>query len=337
MLDTTMVHMNNNYRYILTVVDLFSKKAWAVPLKTKFADEIVEGLKQVFAANGKTPTILQSDNGGEFANAQIDNFLKEKKVKSIHSLAYKPTSQGAVERFNQTLKHLIYAQFSLYGTKKWTDVLPELLKNYNSSVHSTTNRTPDELHASASKQVRRRTIRRIKAKARMAVKLTQKVHSDLKKGDWVRVHVKGDTSKFKPAYKAQWSKKLYQVVSKSKPANPLMQPTYALKAQNGDKITTRFGRGELLKVPAPDTFTNEQPQRPDFADGTIFNREQHMQRMSEARHQEPAVIPTPRSRPGTRSTVTLPTAGSRYEELVAIDPSADYRQQYPSHRQQSKK
>lgn len=82
--DPTMVHMNNGMTYCLTVVDIFSKKAWAVPLKTKHAEEIVKALKIVIAEAGTKPTVLQSDNGTDFKNETIDGYFREVGIKAIH-------------------------------------------------------------------------------------------------------------------------------------------------------------------------------------------------------------------------------------------------------------
>lgn len=78
------------------MVDIFSKKAWTIPLKTKHATEIVKALMKVVAEAGTTPTILQSDNGAEFKNETLDRCLQQVEIKAIHLLAYTPTSQGAI-------------------------------------------------------------------------------------------------------------------------------------------------------------------------------------------------------------------------------------------------
>ena len=56
--------------------------------------------------------MLQFNNGSEFKNGIVDDFLKSQNVKSIHSIAYKPTSQRAIKRFNQTLKHLTQVEIT---------------------------------------------------------------------------------------------------------------------------------------------------------------------------------------------------------------------------------
>ena len=72
--------------------------------------------------------------------------LSEHGVQHAPSSAYHPQSQRQAERLNQTFKRLLYAYMTRNNTKFWVRALPALLRNYNSSVHSTTGCTPDELH-----------------------------------------------------------------------------------------------------------------------------------------------------------------------------------------------
>ena len=285
--------------------------------------------------------ILQLDNSSKFKNKVVDGFLAEEGVKPIHSLVYTPQSQGAVERTNQMLKHMIFQQLSLFNTKKWADVLPALAQNYNTAVHSTTKMTPNDLHNATAPSMkasreRRVAIGRIVQRAETMVQERARVFAPLKKGDWVRVHLNSDASKFRKQYKAQWSQRAYTVAAVSRPANTaLTQPTYLLATEEGKRLSGRFGRGQLLKVPPPAEWNETQAVRPDFSNGKIFDREGHLRRV-QAVNREVRTPSTPRTpaptptRPGTRSTTTLPTAGgkTRYEQLVAIDPTADYSRQY---------
>jgi len=318
MSDAKMVHFNNGMTYSLNVIDLYSKKAWAVPIKTKAAEEIVRGLREIFEKDGP-PSILQSDNGSEFKNQVLDTFLKSRNVKSIHSLAYKPTSQGAIERWNQTLKHLIYQHFTQFNTKKWVDVLPSLVENYNTSIHSTTSQRPNKLHQETQQKVIQKVAAGIRDKALRQVESTKKKFTDLKKGDWVRVHV-GHGNAFKKSFKSQWSKSIYKVVSRSKPKNPLLQPTYAIETKDGVKISNRFGRGELLKVPDPETFSENPATRPDFSNGDIFNWEQHLRNIQQQK--KPAAPKQMAAKPvASRTRKSLLTASVRKDIVDNFKPT----------------
>jgi len=302
MSDPKVIFMNNGHTFVLNIIDLYSKKAWSQPLKSKSVQEIVRGLKEIFKTDGP-PKILQSDNGTEFKNTIVDDFLKKNNVKSIHSIAYKPTSQGAIERFNQTLKHLIFQHFTQFNTKKYTDVLPLLVENYNTTIHSSTREKPNNIHnLPQSKQV----LREIKIKARDSIQHTQKQFVNLQKGDFVRVHVNNGNS-FKKSYKSQWSKLAYIVISRSKPKTPLLQPGYKIQGINGLKITNSFSRRELLKVPPPEEWGVQRPNRPDFSNGEIFDREAHLRKIQNKRRQAATTsIPAALSLP-SRNTTTQPS------------------------------
>ena len=88
------------YIWILTVIDCFSKFAWAYHLKSKETILICEILCKLFFKEG-IPLILQSDNAGEF----VSNIIKYMRL--INGSPYTPTTQGQFERFNKTLKCLL--------------------------------------------------------------------------------------------------------------------------------------------------------------------------------------------------------------------------------------
>lgn len=69
---------NDRYRYILVVIDVFSKYAWAVPLKTKGAIEVTQAFEEIFKQSGRHPKIgLTHDEGREFENETMRNLAKK--------------------------------------------------------------------------------------------------------------------------------------------------------------------------------------------------------------------------------------------------------------------
>jgi len=78
-------------------------------LKHKTGLDVKIGLSSIFLE--RRPLILQSDNGGEFRNEVVRSLLAQYHIKQVFSKAYTPTTQGLVERFNQTLKAKIYNGF----------------------------------------------------------------------------------------------------------------------------------------------------------------------------------------------------------------------------------
>ena len=93
--------VNDGTTFILTVIDVFSKLAWCVPLKNKSAASLVAAFTQLLS-NG-APNTLQTDKGTEFLNRSLQKLLKEH---GVHHFAThnEETKASIVERFNRTLK-----------------------------------------------------------------------------------------------------------------------------------------------------------------------------------------------------------------------------------------
>ena len=143
----------SGYRWVLTILDCFSKYAWAFPLKTKETNQICLLLWELFSKEGVTE-ILQSDNGGEFVSLIIRNLMPKLGIKLINGSPYTPTSQGQVERFNRTLKSLLRKEIqieisrnNLTVVEDWANVLlRRVIESYRHKIHRSLSRTPWELY-----------------------------------------------------------------------------------------------------------------------------------------------------------------------------------------------
>jgi len=99
-LDVNLIDMsewarsNNSRRYAVSIIDCFSKYAWLLPITQKKTEKVLEVLGPFLKEH--TPKVLQSDNGGEFTNAQMKELLEDLHIKHISSLPYKPSSNGQV-------------------------------------------------------------------------------------------------------------------------------------------------------------------------------------------------------------------------------------------------
>ena len=131
---------NDGYNYILTVIDVYSKFAWALPIRTKTGDHITEAFKEIFKS--AIPKLIQTDKGTEFINKKTQELFKQHNINWFAT--ENETKAQIVERFNRTLKTRMYRYFTAKDTKRWIDVLDELVSNYNSSYHSTIKMTPNE-------------------------------------------------------------------------------------------------------------------------------------------------------------------------------------------------
>ncbi len=139
--DLIDVPTERGYKKILTVIDLYTRYAWAKPLKSKKGSEVKQAFEKIFKESGRKPKQLFVDKGTEFYNSQ---------VKPLFDRTYSTENSGksvVCERFNKTLKNMMFKQFTIQGHQKWLKILPEIVNKYNNTIHSSINEKP----ANASK------------------------------------------------------------------------------------------------------------------------------------------------------------------------------------------
>ena len=222
---------NNGYRFILTVIDIFSRYAWARPLKTKRGVEVAAAFKDIFD-EGRIPKRIQTDQGKEFENREVRNLFQQHNIElfSVKS-AYKA---AMVERFNRTLKTKLWKYFTANLNQNWTKVLQDVVETYNNSVHRMIGRKPKDINASNVAEVRDENMRKRK-------KVTTK--SDIKVGDKVRISkVK---SVFEKGYLPNWTEEIFTVESINTKFSPI---SYKLKDYNGEVIEGSFYRYEIQPI-----------------------------------------------------------------------------------------
>lgn len=247
--------LNEGYRYCYNVIDCFTKRAWVIPTKTKEQKEWVGHLKKIFEDYG-APKVLQGDN--EFrdsAQSLYGKLCKKYKVEIKNSNAFSPNTNGAIERFNKTLKEKIAFTFTTYNTKGWKEGLSDIVANYNNSQHSTTGFTPNELEAAEPGSEKVKTAgARIITKAHKMAKGKPKL-PPLSVGDTVRVSHKPEIDKFKnKILKYKFSIELYEVISQERNFG---EPAFKLKnIETGESLGRLYYRSELLKID-PDKLDTE--------------------------------------------------------------------------------
>jgi transposase InsO family protein len=143
--DLSSLAIYDKYKYLLNVIDIFSRYAWSVPLKGKTGSSITSALKSLF--ENRKPITIQSDKGTEFVNATVQQYLKRQGV-SFHK-THNPDINGAViERFNKSLKTRMFKYFTKNNTYRYLDVINKLLTGYSNSVHSTIGMPPSKVNPS---------------------------------------------------------------------------------------------------------------------------------------------------------------------------------------------
>uniref|UniRef100_A0A8R1E486 RNA-directed DNA polymerase n=1 Tax=Caenorhabditis japonica TaxID=281687 RepID=A0A8R1E486_CAEJA len=128
-------------RYALTILDLFTKYGIAVPIPDKKAETVFKAFAERWAVGeGRIPHTLLTDQGKEFANGLFEQFNTMLKIKHVMTKGYNSRANGAVERFNKTIMHIVKKKVAL--PIKWDDQLPYAVYAYNSIAHRTTGDTP---------------------------------------------------------------------------------------------------------------------------------------------------------------------------------------------------
>ena len=98
-----MEDKGRTYRYIISIMDVFSRFVWLRPISCKTSATVANHLSSLYLKIG-CPKVIQHDWGQEFAGA-VDILMDKLHVKVIGSSAYQPQSQGKIERMRQELKN----------------------------------------------------------------------------------------------------------------------------------------------------------------------------------------------------------------------------------------
>jgi len=114
---------NKNYKCILTVIDCFTKQAWALPLKSKTGKEVTGAMFKILPEG--SPKLLQVDNGKEFYNTIFDALMTKYNIHKYST--FRILKACIVEGFNRTLKEKMFREFIARGSHEWISILPMLL------------------------------------------------------------------------------------------------------------------------------------------------------------------------------------------------------------------
>jgi hypothetical protein len=286
--------LNNGVKYLLTVIDAFSKRAWVYGLKNKEDKGVSDSMQAIFESDGK-PLVVVSDNGSEFISHDLNQLLDLYDVRHIYTKAYSPQSNAQIERFNKTIKTKIYKFMQHYNTQHYIDALADLVKNYNNTVHSVTKRKPIELHALAIENPRSNAKVSLETQAqfdeakrgieKQAAKwLDETAELPLKdnivQGTYVRIaeetKVEVKRSKlFRKSYERKWSQEIYKVAYVNLAEKDTQPDSYTLMDSTGEIMNGVYYRDQLQAVNIKE-LKKFDGERPDFSNGRVFNREKFL-------------------------------------------------------------
>ena len=140
-----LANENENNCYILVCIDVFSRKLFTTPVKTKSSEDMIQGFERIFKQSKFIPWQICTDGGKEFTSHKVQNYFKTKQIKHFVLLTSTDFHAGVVERANRTLKERIYRYFTNTGKRCWIKVLPRLTNAINNSINRTLGRAPNDI------------------------------------------------------------------------------------------------------------------------------------------------------------------------------------------------
>ena len=216
---------NNGIRFLLCVIDIFSKYAWVVPLKEKKGISTVKAFQIILKQSNRKPNKIWVDKGSEFYNAYFKKWLRDDNI-VMHSTHNEGKSVVA-ETFIRTLKSKIYKYMTSISKNVYIDKLDDIVDEYNNTYHTTIKMKPadvkDNTYINPDKEINNK-------------------DPKFKAGDYIRI------SKYKnifaKGYMPNWSEEVF-VIKKVKNTAPW---TYVINDLNGEEITGKFYEKELKKT-----------------------------------------------------------------------------------------
>jgi len=227
---STLSRYNGGNKWILTAIDVYSRRAWAFPLKNKMPTLVKPHLQAVFykirTDYPKVKLSLSVDTGSEF-KGPVNTLLKEYNVAVSRG---KPgdgtkTRTALSESFNRTLLRMLYKFMNSTGKSNWVDHLDKFINNYNKRINSGIKAVPMKVYDGAEEPTFR------------------EINDNLKIGDYVRIA--NTPGKFtKATRELTYGDEIYRILTRDK-------ARYILINSKGEVVDQPYLPRMLLKVPKP--------------------------------------------------------------------------------------
>ena len=217
---------NKGIRFLLCVIDIFSKYAWVVPLKDKKGISIVKAFQIILKeSNSRKPNKIWVDKGSEFYNAYFKKWLRDNDI-----VMYSTHNEGksvVAERSIRTLKSKIYKYMTSVSKNVYIDKLDHIVDEYNNTYHTTIKMKPidvkDNTYINTDKEINNK-------------------DPKFKVGD--RVRISKYKNIFAKGYMPNWSEEVF-VIKKVKNTVPWAD---VISDLNGEEIIGTFYEKELQKT-----------------------------------------------------------------------------------------
>lgn len=135
---------NQGYNYLLTTIDVYSRKAWVQPIREIKAQPTLNAFIKILKSVGRIPDNINIDAGSEFVNRDFTKYFRDNGIQTWVSNSRQENKNAIIERFHRTLRNIII-KYETALKKPYIGDLQKLVANYNDTKHSTTKETPDDI------------------------------------------------------------------------------------------------------------------------------------------------------------------------------------------------
>jgi len=248
----SLAKYNDNYKYILIIIDVFSKFVFAKPLKTKSAKEVTENIKSIINESGRKPIYFLNDRGKEYENATLKNYFKEIDVK--HILPSNDISKACVaERVIRSYKEVLFKLLTSTLAYRYIDKIDEITALLNKRYHRTIGRRPIDVNPQNILEVWRY-VKQKRLKTDKKKKKQTKKQNKLCLNMFVRVSKRKNEVGDK-MYLPNWSDEIFQIYK----IIPHEITVYKLKDLENEMIDGIFYADELQPI----TYSDDTLHRVD--------------------------------------------------------------------------
>ena len=227
--------INKGYKYILTCIDVFSRFAQALPLKSKSGQDVSRAISKMISPP-PPPLSIQTDLGKEFYNTHVKALFKKHHIN--HYTVHSQFKAALVERFNRTLREKLNRYFTHAGHKRWYDALPTIIETYNKSKHrGIFNLRPIDITKKNEMQLWQQ-------QQQQQQQQPKKQTQSIKLLDNVRISQVKATP-FVKNFDQNWSEEIFRVVGIDSSSQPVM---YTIEDLQNNVLTGKFYKQELQVI-----------------------------------------------------------------------------------------
>jgi hypothetical protein len=338
--------IDRGMKFILTVVDYFSRKVWLRPLKTQTAINVRNALRNIVIETKTYPRIIQADNGSEFSK-ETSAWMEENNITYIKTLSYSPESNGLVEGKNKIVRKILREIMIRKNSRNWTNYLQICADLMNTQKNGTTKENPDDIWNEGHdlEGDKNEAIIRLH-KNRIANAVKNNSTEEYKVGDYVRVKMATLYSSVRKVIKSgdkkllvvNYSPTLYQIKSvlqkdlKDKKVGDKIisfeKERYTLKNMDGTPVQTEQKLNNPNNVRRDKRFfaSDFQLVKNSYQDGTFLENFTVEDALKLNKMDKPNTVAVergqPRAQPIVRAILPLPEArpAQRPRDVPLIDP-----------------